>query len=81
MLSITKSLDPTKAHGCDNVSIKMILICNKVITIPLKLVFDQSLKKGKFFRQLESSKCSPCIQKRRPEANKRLLSHQLTSYF
>ena len=80
MLSKIKSLDPTKAHGCDNVSIKMILICNKVITIPLKLVFDP-LKKGKFFRQLESSKCSPCIQKRRPEANKRLLSHQITSYF
>ena len=26
----------------------MIQICNEVITIPLKLIFDQSLKKGKF---------------------------------
>ena len=37
ILSIIKSLDPTKAHGCDNLSIKMIQICNEVITIPLKL--------------------------------------------
>ena len=48
MLSIIKSLDPTKAHGCDNLSIKMIQICKEVITIPLKLIFDQSLKEGKF---------------------------------
>ena len=46
--SITKSLDPTKAHGCEKLSIKMIQICNEVITIPLKLIFDQSLKKRKF---------------------------------
>ena len=44
MLSIIKSLDPTKAHGCDNLSIKMIQICKEVITIPLKLIFDQSHK-------------------------------------
>ena len=48
ILSIIKSLDPTKAHGCDNLSIKMIQICNEVITITLKLIFDQTLKKGKF---------------------------------
>ena len=45
ILSIIKSLDPTKAHGCDSLSIKMIQICNEVITISLKLIFDQSLKK------------------------------------
>ena len=48
ILSIVKSLDPAKAHGYDNFSIKIIQICNKVIPIPLKLIFNQSLKKGKF---------------------------------
>ena len=48
ILSIIKSLDPTKAHGCDKLSIKMIQICNEVITIPLKLNFGQSLEKEKF---------------------------------
>ena len=45
---IIKSLDPAKVHGCHNVSIKIIQICNDVITIPLKLIFDQSLTNGKF---------------------------------
>ena len=48
MLSILKSLDLTKAHGCDNLSVKMFQICNEVITIPLKPIFDQSLQKRKF---------------------------------
>ena len=48
MLSILKSLDLTKAHGCDNFSVKMFQTCNEVITICLKLIFDQSLQKGKF---------------------------------
>ena len=41
-------MDPTKAHGCDNLSIKKIQICKEMITIPLKLIFDQLLKEGKF---------------------------------
>ena len=45
---IIKSLDPAKVHGCHNLSIKIIQICNDVITIPLKLIFDQSLTNGKF---------------------------------
>ena len=65
ILSIIKSLDPTKTHGCDNLSNKMIQICNELITISLKLIFDQSLKKRKISRNLESNKCSPCTQKRR----------------
>ena len=37
IISILKSLDPSTAHGYDNLSIKMIQICNVVITIPLKI--------------------------------------------
>ena len=48
ILPILKSLDSTKAHGCDNLSIRMIKICNESITIPLKIIFDQSLKNGVF---------------------------------
>ena len=33
ILLIIKSLDPAKAHGCDSLSVKMIKICNKSITI------------------------------------------------
>ena len=47
ILSIIKSLDSPKAHGCDNVSIRMIKMCSESITLPLK-IFQESLKKGKF---------------------------------
>ena len=29
ILAIIKTLDPNKAHGCDNISIKMITICSR----------------------------------------------------
>ena len=47
-LLIINSLDSSKAHGYDNISIKMIKLCNDSITIPLKIIFEESLKKGIF---------------------------------
>ena len=48
MLSIIKSLDSSKSHGCDNISIKMIKICSESVTITLKIIFEESLKKDYF---------------------------------
>ena len=48
ILSIIKSLDSRKSHGCDNISIEMIKICSESVTIPLKIIFEESLKKGIF---------------------------------
>ena len=48
ILSIIKALDSTKAHGYDNLSIRMIKMCSESITLPLKIIFQESLKKGKF---------------------------------
>ena len=48
MLLIIKSLDSTKAQGNDSLSIRMLKICNESITIPLKIIFDGSLKNGVF---------------------------------
>ena len=48
VLLIIKSLDPTKAHGCDSLSVRMIKICKESITIPLKIIFKESLKNGVF---------------------------------
>ena len=47
ILAIVKTLDPNKAHGCDNVSIKMIKICGQSFVLPLKIIFKHSFK-GKF---------------------------------
>ena len=47
MLSIMKSLD-SKTNGYDKISIKKIKICSESVTIPLKIIFERSLKKEIF---------------------------------
>ena len=46
--SIIKSLNPTKAHGFDNISIRMIKLCEDSITLPLSLIFKSLLSQGVF---------------------------------
>ena len=45
IISIIKSLDSRKSHGYDDISMKMIKICGESVTIPLKIIFEESLKK------------------------------------
>ena len=39
-ISIIKSLDCTKAHRYDNLSIRIIKMCIESITLPLKMIFQ-----------------------------------------
>ena len=48
ILSIINSLDSSKARGYDNISNKMIKTCNESVTIPLIIIFEESLKKRIF---------------------------------
>ena len=41
ILSIISSLNSSKGHGYDNISIKIIKICNEAVTIPLKIIFEK----------------------------------------
>ena len=41
----------------------MILICEEVIPIPSKLIFDQSLKKGKFLEIWKAAHVVPVPKK------------------
>ena len=45
---IIKNLNPNKAHGHDNISIKMIQICGDSIISPLKLLFESAIRSGHF---------------------------------
>ena len=47
ILLITKTLDSSKAHGWYNKSIKRIKISGESITVPLNIIFEQSLKEKK----------------------------------
>ena len=43
-----KDLNPNKAHGHDNISIKMIQVCGDSIIPPLKIIFESAIKSGNF---------------------------------
>ena len=48
ILLIIKTWDSSKTHGWDNILIRMIKIFGKSITVPLKIMLEQSLKEWKF---------------------------------
>ena len=48
ILEIIRSLKPNKAHGWDNVSVRMIKYCDSALVLPLKLIFLNSLSRGIF---------------------------------
>ena len=48
ILSILKSLDTNKAHGHDDISIRMLKLSSKSILKPLKLLFENCLRIGIF---------------------------------
>ena len=48
IVSIIKALNPAKAHGFDNISVRMIHLCGDSITLPLVQIFKSSLSQGVF---------------------------------
>ena len=48
VLTIIRSLDLNKAHGCDNLSISMRKICDAAIVNPLCLIYKKCLPVGTF---------------------------------
>ena len=48
ILLIIKNLNPSKAHGWDNVSIRMMQLCSKSIAKPSKYLSESSLTAGIF---------------------------------
>ena len=48
ILNITRSLNPNKAHGWDDVSVPMMKMCDDSPVLPLKLIFENCLRRGVF---------------------------------
>ena len=46
ILSIIRSLNSNKAHGWDDISIRMVKMCDESIAYPLKIIFENALKSG-----------------------------------
>ena len=45
ILRIIRSLNPNKAHGCDDISVRMIKISDEALVVPLRLIFENCLLK------------------------------------
>ena len=48
IFQLIKNLDPNKAHGHDEISVKMLKLCTTSICKPLTLLFKNCLRSGKF---------------------------------
>ena len=47
-MKVIQELDPNKAHGQDNISIRKIKTCDKSICKPLSKIFEECLRSGTF---------------------------------
>ena len=48
ILNIIRSLNPNKAHGWDGISVRMIKLSDTALVTPLKIIFENCLRRGSF---------------------------------
>ena len=48
ILNIIRSLDPNKAHGWDEISVRMMKLSDAALVVPLKMIFTKCFKCGLF---------------------------------
>ena len=63
ILTIIRSLNPNKAHGWDDISIRMIQICDDALLLPLKLIFENCLRYGIFPEMWKKANVVPVHKK------------------
>ena len=51
VIKIIRALDVNKAHGHDNISIRMIKLCHYSVAHPLTLIFQNPMVAGTFATQ------------------------------
>ena len=76
ILSIIKNLNVDKAHGWDQLSIRMIKTCGDAITFPLKLIFKSMINEGVFPDDWKKSNVVPIHKK---ESKKVIKNYSPTS--
>ena len=60
---IIQNLDPNKAHGHDNISIRMLKICGSSIYKPLEMIFKQCTETGVFPSEWKKANIVPIHKK------------------
>ena len=70
ILNIIRSLDTKKAHGCDDISISMIKICDSAIVEPLCLIFEKCLETGVYPTSWKRANIIPVHKKNSRQSKK-----------
>ena len=68
ILNVIRKLDPSKTHGHDQISIRMVQICDKAICKPLHLIFSSCIEPGIFPTEWKKANVVP-IHKRDDKQN------------
>ena len=63
MLQIINKLDSKKAHGHDEISIRMLKICGSSVCRPLQIICKSCLDKGKFSQEWKKANVVPIHKK------------------
>ena len=63
IVKIIRKLSSNKAHGCDNMSIRMLKICDTAIAEPLKLIHEKCLDTGRYPRLWKKAITVPSHEK------------------
>ena len=61
--NIIKNLDPQKSHGFDEISIRMIKLCDKSIVDPLYMILKNCVEKGTFPERWKKANVIPIHKK------------------
>ena len=81
ILRIIKNLNPNKAHGWNNVSVRMIKLCGKSIVKALKYLFESSLTAGIFPEDWKKANIIPVHKKESKNCLKNYRSKSLLPIF
>ena len=64
VLKLIRLLNPNKSHGHDNISVKMLKLCDTSIVKPLLIIFNNCLKEGVFPLLWKKANIIPIHKKR-----------------
>ena len=74
ILNIIRSLNPNKAHGWDDISVRMIKLSDAALVTPLKIIFTNCLKCGVFPEVWKCANVVPVHKKKREKSKEKLPS-------
>ena len=63
ILNIVRSLNPNKAHGWDGISVRMIKLGDDALVTPLKIIFENCLRRGLFPKMWKYANVVPVHKK------------------